>query len=69
MVEVFKTNVHRIHQANKVVALLREHFPNGRINFDLEDCDKILRVEAADVCADTVVALVTKTGFVCDLLE
>ena len=45
MVEVFKTNVEEIVQAKKIIELLLEHFPGNRINFDLHDCDKILRVE------------------------
>jgi len=45
MIEVFKTNVQEISQANKIVAVLLEHFPGSRINFDMHDCDKVLRVE------------------------
>ena len=45
MIEVFKTNVQEFSEAQKLVALLRKHFPNSKINFDLDDCDKVLRVE------------------------
>lgn len=69
MVEVFRTNVRKQAEAYKVVSLLRRYFPDGRINFDLEDCDKVLRVEAEQICVETVVALVTEHGFVCDVLE
>lgn len=45
MVEVFKTNVQERNEATKIIQTLLEHFPNHIINFDLEDCDNILRIE------------------------
>ena len=44
MIEVFKTNVHEICEAQKIIVLLLENFTQHKINFDLHDCDKILRV-------------------------
>lgn len=46
MVEVFKTNVKNPKNAGHLLGVLQNRFPQGRWNFDLEDCDKILRVEA-----------------------
>lgn len=46
MVEVFKTNVELQEDANAIVISLNELIPEGCINFDLEDCDRILRIEA-----------------------
>jgi hypothetical protein len=45
MVEVFKTNVDNRDHAMWVVALIHKIFPDYQANFDLEDCDKILRVK------------------------
>lgn len=45
MVEIFKTNVETQLEAKHVIQQLKIKFPNYKINFDLEDCDKILRVE------------------------
>jgi predicted RNA binding protein with dsRBD fold (UPF0201 family) len=45
MVEVFKTNVHSQDQAIEVINALQNILPFAKINFDLEDCDKILRIE------------------------
>jgi hypothetical protein len=45
MVEVYKTNVQFEHQALVVIDFLSGHFPMFRLNFDLEDCDRVLRVE------------------------
>lgn len=43
-IEVFKTNISSDAEAAKLKSLLLQHFPNCRINFDLDDCDKILRI-------------------------
>ncbi|MGN6495123.1 MAG: hypothetical protein ACTHLE_24260 [Agriterribacter sp.] len=69
MVEVFKTNVQEKAAANEIVELLRLHFPGSRINFDLHDCDKILRIEGGNIPASTVIDLVHKNGFFCDVLD
>jgi uncharacterized sporulation protein YeaH/YhbH (DUF444 family) len=45
MVEVFKTSVQNDLQAMVVKKLLLKQNPSLEINFDLEDCDKILRIK------------------------
>jgi hypothetical protein len=40
-----------------------------KINFDLEDCDKILRVEGSNVRQEKIAKLVTENGYCCDVLE
>jgi hypothetical protein len=69
MIEVFKTNVEEACHAKNVVALLLHHFPNARINFDLHDCDKILRVEGENFAVEKVIGLVAESGFTCIVLE
>ncbi|MFL5743408.1 MAG: hypothetical protein ACJ751_01995 [Niastella sp.] len=69
MIEVFKTNVQKFSEAQKLVALLRKHFPNSKINFDLDDCDKVLRVEGNNLRIEKVMNLVTKKGFLCKVLD
>ncbi|SHJ11532.1 hypothetical protein [Pseudozobellia thermophila] len=46
IVEIFKTNVGNQQLASKIVADLNQLYPEYRINFDLEDCDKVLRIES-----------------------
>jgi len=69
VVEVFKTDVTSPGEAGDIVELLRQHFPDTRINFDLQDCDKILRLEGKDFSTDKVITLVHQTGFYCEILE
>ncbi len=44
MIEVFKTNINCADKAKYLVELIHETFTCYRANFDLTDCDKILRV-------------------------
>ena len=69
MVEIFKTNVHDVLQAEKIISLLNIHFPAFMINFDLHDCDKILRVKGESIPVDEIVSLVSANGFQCSLLD
>jgi hypothetical protein len=46
MVEVFKTNVDNQVQAFRLSEAIHRAFPCYRANFDLDDCDRILRVES-----------------------
>jgi len=68
MVEVFKTNVPETKEAIKILNTLLTSFPASRINFDLDDCDKILRVEGEMINAQKVIAMVSATGYQCEVL-
>lgn len=69
MVEIFKTNITSKTIANRVVKLLQLQFPNSRINFDLEDCDNILRIETKTIKVQQVEQEVAKQGYYCRVLE
>ena len=69
MIEVFKTNVRKQSEAKRVVAVLLKHFPCSKINFDLDDCDKILRVEGDAFVVERVMNLVKENGYYCDVLD
>lgn len=69
MIEVFKTNVKRKSDAGKIIATLLQHFPSSKINFDLSDCDKILRVEGEQLLTEKIMILVKEKGYDCDILE
>ena len=69
MVEVFKTNVRKKAQSKKLLCLLSEVFPSFKINFDLWDCDKVLRVEGDHIEAFRIMVVVKKHGFMCEVLD
>jgi len=69
MVEVFKTNVFNDADAQELAYLISDKFPGILINFDLEDCDKILRVEGPHFTSNQIIHLVTGQGYSCSILE
>ena len=69
MVEVFKTNVHKKAQSKMLLCILSEAFPAFKINFDLSDCDKMLRVEGENITALRIMILVKELGFKCEVLD
>jgi len=69
MIEVFKTNVMQAQQAKKIIDLLLCYFPDCKINFDLEDCDKILRVEGCNFFSVDIINFLKSIGFICVKLK
>ena len=69
MVEVFKTNVQKKAQSKMLLCILSEAFPPFKINFDLSDCDKVLRVEGENIEPLPIMILVKEYGFTCELLD
>ena len=69
MVEVFKTDVQKKAQSKMLLGVLSEAFPSFKINFDLSDCDKVLRVEGDNMEVSSIMVLIKEHGFQCDLLE
>jgi hypothetical protein len=69
MVEVFKTNVQKKTQSKMLLCSLSETFPSLKINFDLSDCDKVLRVEGDNMEALRIMILVKEYGFTCEILD
>jgi hypothetical protein len=68
MVEVFKTNIERERTAARIKLELLEQFPDCKINFDLEDCDRILRIESAVEIGKEIEEALIKKGFQCEEL-
>ena len=69
MVEVFKTNVQRKTQSKMLLSILSEAFPSLKINFDLSDCDKVLRVEGDNMEALRIMIILKEYGFNCEVLD
>ncbi len=69
-VEVFKTSVRERTEASRIIALLLTRFPDCKVNFDLEDCDRILRIEVSTgkIAGIEIEALVATCGHRCEAL-
>ena len=71
MVEVFKTNVTKGKTAQGLISQLITVLPSCRMTFDLEDCDRIFRVEsrANTIDIELIKFYFKKNGFVCEVLN
>jgi len=65
MVEVFKTNIDNREHASTFLTQMQRIYTDYKANFDLEDCDRILRVEciSGTVSPAVVINLLKKSGF------
>lgn len=68
-VEIFRTSIDNYEASQRVVIILQSYFPRYKINVDLDDCDRILRVEADKIQSLEIIQLVRQLGFFCELLE
>lgn len=70
MVEVFKTNVKEYEHAERLVYHIHQYLDGYKANFDLDDCDNILRVECAGGFVEPwlVVDLMKDSGFIAEVL-
>lgn len=69
MVEVFKTDVYEEEKSLAIVETLLQYFPDNKINFDLQDCDKILRIEGENVLSERIKELLNEAGYRCEVLD
>ena len=69
MVYVFKTTVKNKKQIKKIAQEINKIAEIQNWNFDLEDCDKILRIEATIINPTEVSNLLNSFGFNCNELE
>ncbi|HEY6082722.1 MAG TPA: hypothetical protein VIU45_04635 [Chitinophagaceae bacterium] len=69
-VEVFKTNVGDPEQARLLIDQIQQSFTGYIVNFDLEDCDKILRVKCATelIQSAPLIKLLNDFGFEAEVL-
>lgn len=70
MVEVFTTNVSAKKDAEGLLIRFRSNYPDYNVNFDLEDCDHVLRVEShfSQIDVDGVCGIVTASGFCVEVM-
>lgn len=70
MVEVFKTNVNDEGAANSLLDKIHNTFDDHKANFDLQDCDKILRVRClkGPVQSHYIMNIVKDEGWYAEIL-
>lgn len=70
VVEIFRTDVRDKNQTVPVLQLLQHQFPTYRANFDLDDCDNILRLETREevIQQQHVIILLQQLGYKAEVL-
>lgn len=66
MIKVYKTDVANSDMAYLIVQQLLKKYPGFAINFDLMDCDNVLRVEGQSFRMDDIVSFLNKIGYNCE---
>lgn len=69
MIFVFKTSVTTQGQIKKLKPHFDKLMPSAKWNFDLEDCDKILRIESEENIVFAAIDLLKIHNFHCEELE
>ncbi len=71
IVEIFKTNVSTEKEARETTRSLLRLYPIYKINFDLEDEENILRVEAIKRKVETnnIIKYMIELGYNCERIE
>ena len=71
MIEVFRTDIKDQQHAMILSAQIQEVFSNYEVNFDLEDCDRILRVKCntGAIQSDLLIDLLRDNGTYAEVLE
>ncbi len=69
MVYVFKTSVKFKKQVKDLAPVLNNRLSKTAWNFDLEDCDKIFRVESDTDVSAKVISLFSQKGYMCKELD
>jgi hypothetical protein len=69
MIHIFKTSVKTKRQVKKLIPHINDILPNEKWNFDLEDCDKILRIDSEENIGLKIIDLLNIHKFYCEELE
>ena len=65
---VFRTNIKNKKQALALKLLFKDREPVLAFNVDLNDHDKVLRVEASGLKSQDIISEIEKLGFICEEL-
>ena len=69
MIFVFKTSVKTKTQAKKLKPHINKLISNAKWNFDLDDCDKILRIDSEENIISVVINSLNIQNYNCEELE
>lgn len=68
MVIIYRTNINNRNQFQVVTLLLSKLFQDLRVNIDLEDSEKVLRLEGKEIISDMVITSLERIGVECQVM-
>lgn len=69
MIYIFKTSIKTKRQVQKLKPHINTILPNEKWSFDLEDCDKILRIDSDENIVLQITHLLHVHKFYCEELQ
>lgn len=68
-IKIFSTDISNRTQVNNISTAICSLYPQSIVTVDLEDRDKVLRVEGNIPTTQCIASLLSKLGFRCEELE
>lgn len=68
-IHIFKTNIHSVEQIKNADSFLSTHSKIEKWNIDLDDCDKVLRIESCPLVINDVIESLAPFNIYCEALE
>ncbi|RFS20546.1 hypothetical protein DVR12_18445 [Chitinophaga silvatica] len=70
MLGIFKTNINTNQDKNTVINAISTQIQVKACTIDLEDCDKVLRIDSPmPFTTQSIINVVTRLGFNCEILK
>ena len=66
---IFKTNIHKESDVEKVASLMVDDPRIKKWTIDLEDIDKVLRIESVHMQEQEIIERIIKAGYRCEALN
>ena len=68
-IHIFKTNITTLEQIRKVDRILSNQSEIQKWNIDIDDCDKVLRIETSSLEMENVIGILKPHHIYCEELE
>ena len=68
-IHIFKSNINSVEQIKNADSFLSTHAKIEKWNIDLDDCDKVLRIESCPLVINDVIESLEPFNIYCEALE
>jgi len=68
-IHIYKTNINTLEQIKKADSILSKHSKIQKWNIDIDDCDKVLRIESSQLEIFDIIGSLKPFNIYCEVLE